>query len=61
MTIQKQQVKLGEIPPLRPIDTETIPKEGMPPELLKLMLTPWSEIEASEEKKKIVKKFIGES
>ena len=60
LTIQKQQVKLGEIPPLRPVDTETIPTKGMPPELLKLMLTPWDEIEASKEKKKIVKTLLGE-
>jgi hypothetical protein len=61
LTIQKQQARLGEIPPLRPIDTETTPTDGMPPELLKLMYTPWSEIEESEKKKKIVKTLLGQT
>ncbi len=46
---------------LCPIDTETVPTDKMPPALLELMFTPWSEIEASEEKKRMVKELIGES
>jgi hypothetical protein len=61
VTMQNQQIKLGEMPPLRPIDTESIPTDGMPPELLKLMYTPWSEIEESEKKKKIVKTLLGQT
>jgi hypothetical protein len=45
----------------RPIDTETIPTKGVPPELLKLMVTPWDELERPEnkEKKKTVKRLLG--
>jgi hypothetical protein len=52
LTIRKLQVRLGEIPPLRPIDTETVSTEGMTPELLKVMFTPWSELGGEEASKK---------
>jgi|ERR687893_313981 hypothetical protein len=51
---REREKREGRPPPLRPIDTESgISFDEMPPELLKLMSLPWSEIAKPENRRKV--------
>jgi hypothetical protein len=57
LTIQKQQAKLGEIPPLCAMDTLGIVSDNgiYLPELDELMFIPWAELEKPQNKKKLMR------